>query len=119
MKTSEKTYSFTQEPVWEGKWYATREYKVLNCLGQTKTLRAEDGPIQSPFGIHNVSISAGHFSINHNTIVWNAPEKPKKANCGMENIVEGLGSLSITLNVKDVNEEKNHEVVRFVRFRIQ
>ena len=32
----------------------------------------------------------------------------------MENIVEGLGSLSITLNVKDVKEEKNHEVVRLI-----
>ena len=65
----------------KGRKVVCDKYKVLNCLGQTITLRAEseDGPIQSPFGIHNVSISAGQFSSNHKKIVWNASEKnPKK-----------------------------------------
>ncbi len=108
-----KTYSFIQEPVGEGRWYATREYSVLNCLAQAITLRAESdqGPIQSPFGLHNVSIYAEKLNSNHKTIVWNAPKPTKEANCGMENIVEGTGRMTLTKNIKDQNQ---HEMVRLV-----
>ena len=64
-------YEFTKDPDGEGKWYATREYSVPNCLVQQITLRMEDldGPIISPFGMHNVTASQHHFVYNHHTVV--------------------------------------------------
>ena len=46
-----KTSSFIQEPVGEGRWYATREYSVTNCLIQTINIKEdpETKQIITPF----------------------------------------------------------------------
>ena len=95
---NDKTYSFVQEPVGEGSWYSIKEFTIINCLAHEITLRQEEpgGPIRSPFGYHNVSISQGKFEFNHNTIVWHQPTPPVEINCGNEVILKGKGKLSIT-----------------------
>ena len=68
-------YSFIQKPTGSGFWMATREYSVINCHAQDIELRREsnNGPLLSPFGVHNVSIEAQHLVVNHYTIVWHIP----------------------------------------------
>ena len=50
-------------------------YSVINCHAQDIELRREsnNGPLLSPFGVHNVSIEAQHLVVNHHTIVWHIP----------------------------------------------
>jgi regulator of replication initiation timing len=72
MQASETTISFTTSPTGEGKWYATREYHVLNCLLEKITLKQnpEEHLIESPFGIVNATQEDKQITYNHNTIVW-------------------------------------------------
>ena len=72
MQASETTISFTTSPTGEGKWYATREYHVLNCLLEKITLKQnpEEHLIESPFGILNATQQDKQITYNHNTIVW-------------------------------------------------
>ena len=72
MQASENTLSFTESPTGEGKWYATREYHVLNCLAEKITLKQnpEEHLIESPFGILNATQQDKQITYNHNTIVW-------------------------------------------------
>ena len=76
------TYKFYQEPIGEGAWYATKEYKTLNCLAETITITQEtpEPSIRTPFGFHKVNILEGKFIFNYNTIVWHAPN-PKHVSC--------------------------------------
>ena len=76
------TYKFYQEPIGEGAWYATKEYKTLNCLAETITITQEtpESSIRTPFGFHKVNILEGKFIFNYNTIVWHAPN-PKNVSC--------------------------------------
>ena len=72
MQASDSTISFTASPTGEGKWYAIREYHVLNCLLEKITLKQnpEEHLIESPFGILNATQQDKQITYNHNTIVW-------------------------------------------------
>ena len=72
MQASENTMSFMASPTGKGKWYASRECHVLNCLVEKITLKQnpEEHLIESPFGILNATQQDKQITFNHNTIVW-------------------------------------------------
>ena len=74
-----KVYSFQHKAIGPVKWMSTKEYIVTNCLAQEIELRqeAENGPLLSPFGNHNVSVETQRIVVNHNTIVWRSPKTPR------------------------------------------
>ena len=89
------TYTFSSEPVGEGKWYSTKEYKTLNCLAEEITMSQETptSPLHSPFGYHNVSIQSEKFIFNHNTIVWRT-QNVVNTTCSTSSLIHGTGKFS-------------------------
>jgi hypothetical protein len=95
MQSGATSLSFTSSPVGEGKWYATREYHVLNCLAEEITLRqnTQEGPIESPFGMLNATHADQHFTHNHNTIVWG---ELKHTDTGTTTLLHGTAYVEFT-----------------------
>jgi hypothetical protein len=91
-----KTYSYTHKPVGGGKWMSITEYSVVNCLIELRQ-EESDGPILSPFGTHNVSITSEKIIVNHNTIVWHKPSDIGKNthNCEQKGQFQSTGRLSL------------------------
>jgi len=102
MQSGATSLSFTSSPVGEGKWYATREYHVLNCLAEEITLRqdTEEGPIESPFGMLNATHSDRQFNHNHNTIAWGEIKSP---DAGATPLLHGMAYVELTQT-----DEKNN-----------
>ncbi|EFX73347.1 hypothetical protein DAPPUDRAFT_109816 [Daphnia pulex] len=102
MQSGATSLSFTSSPVGEGKWYATREYHVLNCLAEEITLRqdTQEGPIESPFGMLNATQADRQFNHNHNTIVWG---ELKQTDAGTTPLLHGMAYVELTQT-----DEKNN-----------
>jgi len=102
MQSGATSLSFTSSPVGEGKWYATKEYHVLNCLAEEITLRqhTEEGPIESPFGMLNATHSDRQLTHNHNTIVWG---EIKTTDAGNTPLLHGMAYVELTQT-----DEKNN-----------
>ena len=119
MSRDGKHSSFTQKPIGDGYWYSTTSYKSLNCMVQEITLRQEgNDDIISPFGILKTNISSEHFTINHNTIVWQSPGQPigqiNRESCNLQSIVMGVGRVSAKSgrsNGRLVDPKKQIEVI--------
>ena len=92
------TYTFSSEPVGDGKWYSTTDYKTLNCLAEEITMSQETptSPLHSPFGYHNVSIQSEKFIFNHNTIVWRT-QNVVNTTCSTSSLIHGTGKYSTSI----------------------
>ena len=109
------TYTFSSEPVGDGKWYSTNDYTTLNCLAEEITMSQETptSPLHSPFGYHNVSIQSEKFIFNHNTIVWRT-QNVVNTTCSTTSLIHGTGKYS-TSNEKQrgrlLDESKQIEIL--------
>ena len=72
MTMKDNVWSYTQEPEEAGSWLRTVETKTINCALEQVTLYQEkdSDPIETPLGL--VQPSAGTYSHNHMTIIWDA-----------------------------------------------
>ena len=95
MIKDEKTFSFLQQPYGEGKWYATKEYTVANCLAREIELTQENpnDNIESPFGKLTDDAKKEYSIINKQTIIWNLPSdySDYKTSCEPTSIFKGSG----------------------------
>jgi hypothetical protein len=102
MQSSATSLSFTSSPIGEGKWYATREYHVLNCLAEEITLRQDttEGPIKSHFGMLNATHADRQFNHNHNTIIWG---ELKQTDAGTTPLLHGMACVEFTQTAENNN----------------
>ncbi len=105
MQSGATTLSFTASLVGDGKWYATREFRTLNCLAEEITLRQDTtkGPIESPFGMLNATQTDRQITYNHNTIVCG---NLTTTDSGTTSLLHGQAYLELTHSGEHTNRSR-------------
>lgn len=89
------TWEFSRNPVGEGIWMTSRQYKVVNCRIKTIKLEQEciNCPIKSPYGIVTNISTVNHVISNLVTIVWEPRKIAAFTECKLVSIHHGKGNV--------------------------
>lgn len=112
---SGNTWTFTKEPIGEGKWNSIVVHSVTNCMAQQITLSATSaaGPIHTPFGTLNTSIYTRSHTIGHNTIIWDPPISFSESTCKEKTLFNGRANFAFTDGHGRLVDKENQLEIHF------